>query len=138
MIEALHRFYSDSIQYDIPVQNIDNVRKSIEKQRRISFFYIYFRSGRNLKVDSLWKVFEALAVSFLSVLFSVKWKKNFYTTRFKDLSILAKFFITYCIIHFLVCHFVNAYGAGLHAFLVSLLAGHGKPSCPESSRFSAQ
>ena len=58
MVEALHRFYSDSIQYDIPVQNIDNVRKSIEKQRRISFF-IYFRSGRNLKVDSLWKVFEA-------------------------------------------------------------------------------
>lgn len=53
MIEALHRFYSDSIQYDIPVQNIDNVRKSIEKQRRISFFFIYFRSGRNLKVDSL-------------------------------------------------------------------------------------
>ena len=52
MIEALHRFYSDFIQYDIPVQNIDNVRKSIEKQRRISFF-IYFRSGRNLKVDSL-------------------------------------------------------------------------------------
>ena len=45
MIEALHRFYSDSIQYDIPVQNIDNVRKSIEKQRGINFFLYIFVPG---------------------------------------------------------------------------------------------